>query len=152
MTDPTFLGTLITVIAGIIAAVLAWLGTRFQAKASRETTSTQTLLDGLAARVASLEKRVSDQQMEIDQERHERGKAQKERDEAIRQAREADDTLRDHRELLEDFVQHSEQLMAWGSPTAPPPPPLPSWRIRQYRDDLAANATVLRRQQESETP
>lgn len=140
--DP--LAIILTTAGVIAAALLGWLGTRFKTKADKDTTSTKTLLDGLAARVGSLETKVKELEADRDQ-------ARQERDEAIRQAREADDTLRDHRELLEDFVQHSEQLMAWGSPTSSPPPPVPSWRIRQYRADLAANAATLR-QQERGTP
>lgn len=136
--DP--LAIILTTAGVILAAVLGWLGTRFKTKADKDTTSTKTLLDGLAARVGSLEAKVRELEADRDQ-------ARQERDMAVRQAREAEDTLRDRQELIDDLVQHSEDLMTWGSPTSPPPPPVPSWRIRQHLADLAANAATLRQQE-----
>ena len=143
MTQPNTLSIVLTFAGVAIAAVLGWLGARYKAKADRDTTTTKTLLDALVDRVDKLETKVTSLEADLEQ-------ARTERDEARRPARAAEDTLRDRTELLDDYVEHSEEMLSWASNGATPPPPVPSWRIRQYLADLAANAAQLRRQQSRE--
>ncbi|RKW71797.1 hypothetical protein [Galactobacter caseinivorans] len=141
---PDSLPVILTTAGVIAAALLSWMGARFKTKADKDTTSTKTLLDGLLTRLQTVEEKVTSLEAKLK-------RANTERDEAVRQAREADDTLRDRQELIDDLYQYSAGLIVWGSPTAPAPPPVATWRIRAHAE-LSDHAATLRLQQDRGTP
>ncbi|WP_394161552.1 hypothetical protein [Galactobacter valiniphilus] len=126
----------LTVLGGIIGALITAWATRGKGKSD----AAQGLIDRFETRVTALEAKVTALETERDQ-------ARAERDTANRRADDADDTLRDRNELVDDYVDHAAELLSWASAGAPPPPPVPSWRIRNHLADLAANAETLRNQQ-----
>lgn len=129
----------LTVLGGIIGALItAWV-----TKGKNKGDAAQGLIDLLGKRLDASDARQTVLEVRVTS-------LEAERDAAVRRADNADDTLRDRDELVDDYVDHAAELLSWASAGAPPPPPVPSWRIRQHLADLASNAEQLRHQQSKE--
>ena len=133
-------GIVITATASVLAAWIAYLGVRSRGRVDHRTASTQTLVDGLAARVDELTSRLEKVEADLAAAR-----AETEAERALRRTAEDAAALlrsqgRDRDELLADLMVLAE----WIATGSPPPPPALSWRIQAER---AAHAATIARQQ-----